>query len=166
MGLLDKILGRKLEPLATLEQAIERLQAGILIDLTTEYGSRLKLTPPSDAVVLANCVLSYATAMKPMGERAQQYYKSHSEFVHEQAAELASSSAAESLSYLYAAITILLAVRTRNPLSELATELGTRASELSIYIPNPHDICGSGDAVACVYAISDYASKLVSKPEP
>lgn len=161
MGLIDKILGRKPDPLITLEQAIERLQAGILINLTTEYGTRLKLTPPSDAVVLANCVLSYATVMTPMGERAQQYYKNHGEFVHKQAAELASSSVAKPLSYLYAAITILLAVRTRNPLSELASELGARATELSIYIPNTYDICGSGDAVECTYVISDYASKLV-----
>ena len=64
--------------------------------------------------------------------------------------------------YLYAAQTLLLAIELRDPFSARAQELGERATELSILIPNTYDICGSGDARECVRAISEYASRFVA----
>ena len=74
---------------------------------------------------------------------------------------------AEPLSYLYAAITLLLAIRTRNPFSELSSQLGARATELALYIPNTYDICGSGDAAECIQAINDFSvnyQRSLTKP--
>jgi len=157
MGLLSRILGRKPGPVTTLEEAIERLQIGITTNLITHYSTQLKLKP-TEAVLLANCVLSYAIAMDPIGEPAQQYQKKHSEFVRKQALELAAlADVAQPLSYLYAAITLLLAIRTRNPFSELSSQLGARATELSLYIPNTYDICGTGDAAGCIQEINDFS---------
>lgn len=142
-----------------LEDAIERLQIGITTNLILVYSTRLKLQPPGDTVLLANCVLSHATAMNPVGESAQQYEKTHADLVRNEALGLvALPEVAEALSYLYAAITLLLAIRTRDPFSELSAQLGTRATELSLYIPSTYDICGSGDAVECIQAIARFAA--------
>ncbi len=141
-----------------LEEAIERLQFSIVTDLVVDYSTRLRLGRPSEAPILANCVLSYATAMNPVGDPAKEYYKKHAELVRKRALELAElPRVAESLSYLYAAITLLLAIRTRNPFSELCIQLGARATELSLYVPNTFDICGSGDALECIKGIAAFA---------
>jgi hypothetical protein len=63
----------------------------------------------------------------------------------------------EALSYLYAAITLLLAIRTRDPFSELSAQLGARATELSLNILSTYDICGSGDAIECIQEIAAFA---------
>lgn len=158
MGLLSRLFGRRPTPVTILEDAIERLQIGIATNLMLDYSTRLKLQPPGDAVLLANCVLSYATAMNPVGESAQQYGKTHADLVRNEALGLvALAKVAEALSYLYAAITLLLAIRTRDPFSESSAQLGARATELSLHIPNTYDICGSGDAVECIQAIATFA---------
>lgn len=141
-----------------LEEAIERLQIGIAMNLAMEYGSRLQPGLPNEGILLANCVLSYATAMSPIGEPAQHFEKSHSDLVRRQALELEElAEPAQALSYLYAAITLLLAIRTRDPYSEQANQLGDRAAELSLAIPSTYDISGSGDAAKCIQAISAFA---------
>lgn len=155
------------ETVTMLEEAIERLQIGIVMQLTLEYSGRLRLVPPAEAVTLASCVLSYATAMDPIGEQALQYQRKHGELVRTQAQQLAAfDDVAEALSHLYAAITLLLAIRTRNPFSELSSQLGARATELSLCIPSTYDICGSGDAVECIQAIAtfsmDYRRRLTT----
>ena len=157
------------ETVTMLEEAIERLQIGIVMQLTLEYGSRIRLVPPAEAVTLANCVLSYATAMDPIGEHALHYEKQHTELIRTHAHNLAASDdVAKALSYLYAAITLLLVIRTPSPFSELSARLGARASELSLYIPSTYDLCGSGDAVACIHAIAafsaDYRQRLTGTP--
>lgn len=158
MGLLSRLFGLRPEPVRMLEEAIERLQIGITTNLILDYSTRLNLQPPGDAVLLASCVLSHATAMSPVGESAQQYWKMHAEQVRKEAIGLvALAEVAEALSYLYAAITLLLAIRTRDPFSELSAQLGARATELSLYIPSTYDICGSGDAVECIRAIAAFA---------
>jgi hypothetical protein len=65
---------------------------------------------------------------------------------------------AEACSYLYAAQTIYLAYLSHNPLSDRAIELGNRATELSMHIPNTYDLCGSNDINQCVIAIAKYAA--------
>lgn len=158
MGLLSKLLGRRPEPVTMLEEAIERLQIGIASNLIADYTTRLKLQSPGDAVLLANCVLSHATVMKPLGEAAQQYEKKHAALVRKEALGLAAlAEVAEAFSYLYAATTLLLVIRTKDPFSELSAQLGARATELSLYIPSTYDICGSGDAVECIQAIATFA---------
>ncbi len=158
MGFLGRIFGHRPEPVAMLEEAIERLQFGIITSLIVDYGTRLKLSHPSEAALLANCVLSYATAMNPIGDLAKEYYKTHFDLVRKQALELAElTQINKSISYLYAAITLLLAIKTKNPFSELASQLCDRATELSLDIPNTFDICGSGDALECIKVIAAYA---------
>ena len=142
------------ETLTMLEEAIERLQIGIVMHLTLEYSGRFRLVPPPEALTLANCVLSYATAMAPIGEQALEYQRKHGELVRTQAHQLSAlEDVAKALSHLYAAITLLIAIRTRDPFSELSSQLASRATELSLYVPSTYDICGSGDAVECIQAI-------------
>lgn len=161
MGLFSKILGPHPEPAAILSEAIERLQAGILTNLTLLYGSRL---PPTEALLLANCVLNYAMRMEPLGAEAQSYQESHGDLGREEAMRLSSEpEVAEALSYLYAAITLHLAIRTGQPLSQQAFEVGQRATELSLYIPNTYDICGSGDALKCIQAIRTFAQDYLRR---
>ena len=158
MGILNRLFGQKPDPVEMLEGAIERIQIGIATNLIANYNKRLKLHPLSDTVLLADCVLSYAIAMNPDNESAQQYEKTHADLVRNEALGIvAIAEVAEALSYLYAAITLLLAIRTRDPLSESSAQLGARATELSLYIPNTNDICGSGDAVECIKVIAAFA---------
>lgn len=158
MGFLRKLFGRRPDIATVLEDAIERLQIGIATDLIADYTTRLKLQPPKDAVELASCVLTYATAMNPIGQSAQRYEETHVDLVRTEALRLVElPQVAEAFSYLYAAITILLAIRTGALVSKLSEQLGARATELALYIPNTYDICGSGDAVKCVQAITTFA---------
>ncbi len=169
MGFSRRVLGQDQEPVKILETAIERLQIGIAMNLAMEYGSRLRLDGPNEAMLLANCVLSYATVMSPIGEEAQNFAKSHSELVGTEALELEELAApSRAFSYLYAAMTLLLAIRTKDPYSELASQLGDRATELALEIPSTYDICGSGDAVKCIRAINafsvEYKKQLTTLP--
>ncbi len=66
---------------------------------------------------------------------------------------------AKALSYLYAAMTLHLAIRTGDPLSELGVRLADRTAELAIDIPSTHDICGHGDAVQCIRVIGTLAAQ-------
>jgi hypothetical protein len=123
MGFLRRLFGPEPEPVRMFEEAIERLQIGIAVNLAMEYGSRLRLGAPNEAILLANCVLSYATAMRPIGENAQNFEQSHSELVRRKAFELEElAELAETFSYLYAAITLLLAIQTHDPYSEQAKQ--------------------------------------------
>ena len=159
MGLLSKLFGRAQDPVRMLEDAIERLQIVIVANLVVDYSVRLKLQPPGDAALLANCVLSHATAMNPVGEAAAAYGRTHSDLIRDEALRLAAvADVVQAFSYLYAAITLLLAIRTRDPFSELAAALGARATELRLSIPNSYNICGSGDAVECIKAIAEFAA--------
>jgi hypothetical protein len=156
------------ETVAMLEEAIERLQIGIVIQLTLEYGGRLRSVPPNEAVTLANCVLRDAIKMNPVGEQALQYGKKHRDLVQSLAIRLLNlEEVAKAMSYLYAAMTSLLEIRTRDPFSESSRQLGTRATELSLHIPSPQDICGSGDANKCTEAIlafsMDYRRRLTAR---
>ena len=141
-----------------LEAAIERLQIGIALSLSTEYTVRFEPQSPGDALLLANCILSYATVMPPIGSRAKVYEATHRELIVEEAMRLSQlKEVAEPFSYLYAGVTLLLAIRTKNSFSELATQLCDRATELSLDIPNTYDLCGSADAVQCIQAIGNFS---------
>lgn len=155
MGLLS---GQKMELVPMLEEAIERLQIGISTYLIDDYSIRLKPQPPDDAVHLAECVLCYAMTINPINEPARLYERTHDNLIRKEAIELvANVEVSKALSYLYAAIILLLAIRTKDPLSELSAPVITRASELSFIIPGTYDICGSGDAAECIKAISAFA---------
>ncbi len=167
MAFLKRLFGREAEPARILEGAIERLQIGVAMNLAMEYGSRVGLEAPNEAMLLANCVLSYAIVMPPVGERAQEFESSHAEMIRKEALGLEGlAEPAQALSYLYAAITLLLAVRMRDPYSEQAAQLGDRATELGLDIPSTYDVCGSGDAAKCIQAINafsiDYKKRLTT----
>ncbi len=158
MAFWKRLFGRGPEPVRILEEAIERLQIGVVMDLAMEYGSRVRLEAPVEAMLLANCVLSYAIQMPPLGERAQEFERSHAEMIRKEALELEElAEPARAFSYLYAAIILLLAIRARDPYSEQASQLGDRATELGLDIPSTYDICGSGDAVKCIQAINAFS---------
>jgi hypothetical protein len=159
MGFFRNLFRKKPEPVTTLVEAIERLQVALLSNLTVDYSLRFQ---PTEALDLANCVLSYAMLVEPQGTEARHYYQSHWQLVRDEAARLSTNPhVANALSYLYAALTIHLAIQTRNPFSGAADQLGNRATELSIDIPNTYDICGTGDAIECVSAISTFAENYL-----
>src|SRR5256885_1641779 len=122
-------LFRPQQQLATaLVEAIEHLQMAILAKLTADYSSRF---PPTEALSLADCVLTYTILTDPLGDDAKQYYQAHRQLVCDEAAQLsAKANVAEAFSYLLAALTIHIAIQTRNPLSEPAAQLCNRATEL------------------------------------
>jgi hypothetical protein len=161
MGLFSSFLRPRRQPAAILTEGIERLQMGTLTNLTALYSSRL---PASEALLLANCVLTYAMRVEPLGPKAQSYKKSHQDLVDKEAAQLSNNvEVAQALSYLYAALTIHFAIQTGDPLSKPAIQLGERATELSLYIPNTYDICGSGDALKCVEAVGIAAQNYMNQ---
>jgi hypothetical protein len=157
MSFLGNLFRPRPERATTLTEPIELLQMAILTKLTVHYSSRFS---PTEALVLANCVLTYAMLVEPQGADAQKYCESHEELVRDQAAQLSTNvEVAEAFSYLYAALTIHVAILTKNPFSEPAARLCDRATELSLYIPNTYDICGSDNASECVQAIQTFAQK-------
>jgi hypothetical protein len=88
MRFLQRLFGGGPEPGALLEEAIERLQIGVAMNLAMEYGSRVRLEAPNEAVLLANCVLSYALVAPPIGEQALEFQGSHAELILKEALEL------------------------------------------------------------------------------
>ena len=149
----------KADPVAEVTHAVERLQAGILTNLTAAYSSRM---PPTDALPLAMCVLSYAMVVAPVGDNAKAFQANNPALIQAEALKLSDNeSVRTALSYLYASLTILIAIRTRSQLADAAIHLGNRATELSIYIPNTYDICGSDDAITCIAALCTYANNYV-----
>lgn len=96
----------------------------------------------------------------PISAEVSRFAGAHSALVSEEALKLTDKpKVVHALSYLYAAKTIHLAILSRNPLSDEAQRLGSRATELGIDIPNTYDICGSGDAVECIRTIGKFAIK-------
>lgn len=161
MGFLRKLMGRAPRPEVILTEAIEHLQIGILTNLILQYRSR---PDPNEAVLLANCVLSHAILTTPTDLEAQEFQKKHSSLVSEQALMLAQNAEIhDALSHLYAAITLYLVIRTGSPVSEESNQLCARATELSIYLPNTFDICGSDDAIQCVNAIAKFADGYMQR---
>jgi hypothetical protein len=159
MGLFSHLFRRQPQPATDIVEAIERLQVALLSNLTIQYSSRF---PSTDALNLANCVLSYAMLVEPTGVDARQYNQSHSQLVRDEAAQLSTyAHVAKAFSYLYAALTIHIAIQTRSPFSEPTALLGTRATELSFDIPNAYDICGTDDFVECVSAIRTFAQNYM-----
>lgn len=155
------------DPVTDLREAIEHLQAGIVTNLTAEYSSRV---PPKEALTMAMCALSYAMAVDPIGEEAQAFHSQYPEVVLREASALADNGRVRpALSNLYAGLTILSAIQTRDPFSAAAAELGERATSLSVYIPNTYDICGSEDALQCIAALHSYAKQYLAEsfiPQP
>ena len=154
-------------PVDNLTDAIERLQNGIVTNLTAEYSIRV---PAPRALSMATCTLSYAMAIEPIGDEAQRFYAENAEVVLAEARALADNDrVSQALSYLYAGLTLLIAIKTQNPFSEAAVQLGERATSLAIYVPNTDDICGSGDAVSCIAALHSYAEAYLADsfvPQP
>jgi hypothetical protein len=98
-------------------------------------------------------------------EAAKTFLKEHEQAVQDESfCYNLGDRCAEIVSYLAAADTLLLAIETGSPMSKRATELGEHLSRLNFYIPNTHDICGSGDALECIRTINEYARKLTNEP--
>jgi hypothetical protein len=96
----------------------------------------------------------------PTSAEVATFSRAHPTLIHSELLRLSQNAdVADALSYLHAAKTLQLALVNRSPLSKEVTDIGARATELGIYIPNTYDICGSGDAIQCVAAISEFAAK-------
>lgn len=159
MGLFNRIFGGQSRELGLLVEAIERLQIGIVILLCLEYNKHNPRIKSGEELVLSSCVLSYATLMQPDREEVRQYFARYGSFVRSESLKLHTHpQLAEALSCLYAALTLFLVKKTGNPFA--ARDLATRASELSLYIPNTFDLCGTGSSTESIAAISRYAGKL------
>ena len=166
MGLLDRLFRRTASPATRLIDAITNLQIGIVTNLIIEYGSRL---PQFDAVSLAGAVLSEVVMEPPTSAEIATFSHAHSTLVRTELLRLGQNAGflrlrhnagvADALSYLYAAKTIQLALLNRSPLSKEVTDIGARATELGIYIPNTYDICGSADPNQCLIAIGEFADR-------
>ena len=160
MRWFGKASQRKVDPVSSLTESIERLQAGIVTNLTVAYSTT---TSPAESVLLATSVVSYAMAVEPPETNAARFSATNRDLVKAKSGELAGNeTVAQAASYLYAALTILIAIRSRDPLSEAAQTLGSRATELSIHVPNTYDICGSDDALECIAAIHSYSQTYLN----
>ena len=160
MGFFKNMFSPKLSPEQILVESIESLQLSLLCELMSHYNSRF----PADSHSLADCVLTHAMCVEPTGEDAKQYYLKQQKLVLSEASQIYSNPpVAEAFSYLYAALILNCAIKTHNPFSEPAALLSNRAPELSIDIPNTYDICGTGDALDCINAISAYSKAYRNK---
>jgi hypothetical protein len=141
--------------LQALTDAIERLQIGILQELTLRYSERF---PPSEALVLASCVLTHMLVLEPFSEEGVQYEAGHREVISYQAEQVSNlMGVSQAASYLYAGLTLLFAMKTADPFSLPASVLGNRATELGIPIANPIDMCGSLDAPRIIEALDSFS---------
>jgi hypothetical protein len=165
MGWMEK-LARTLKPappapIQLLEESMSRLRIGIFARLLRKYAP---VRGEEEGKFLSAALLNEALTEEPRNDQARKYLARNRSVVAQELMKLRDDAGlAEALSYLYAAQTLYLACATRSPLSERAQALGERATELGIYIPNTYDLCGSGDANACVLAIVEYARRFFSE---
>jgi hypothetical protein len=146
-------------PTSLLDESITQLRVGVFSRLLKKY---TPIFGEAQGKFLCAAILNEALLEDPGNNEAKKYLARNQDLVKSESLNLhTDTDLAEGLSYLYAAQTLYLAFATRNPFSERAAELGQRAADLSIYIPNTYDICGSGDANACILAISHYAISFV-----
>jgi hypothetical protein len=126
------------------------------------YGSRLKLESAGDEASLASCVLAHATAMPPFGDSAQKYQENHTELIQKEAMSLCEfPDIARAFSYLFAATSFLIAIKTRSPFSELTAQLGARATELHLHIPNTYELCGNDNPRDCIKEIAAFSDRYL-----
>jgi hypothetical protein len=159
MGLRDRIRNAfKPAPVKVLEASIEKLRLGIFARLwkkyTAEYGDQSKF--------LSVAILNEAILETPSNAEAEMYLAANRALIATEAMKVhLDAELAEGLSYLYAAQILYSVWVTRSPLPDQSTKLAEKATELELYIPNTHDICGSSDANDCILAISQYAAKFL-----
>ena len=109
---------------AQLVDAIERLQMGIFTNLLLVYSQRL---PHQEALVLADCVLSHALLVPPIGDEARRYSESHEQVVQREAKQLVElPDVAEALSYGYKAPRQKRALEPRQRNSEILADLSSQ----------------------------------------
>lgn len=138
-----------------LTNAIEQLQSAMLVDLTVHYSKR---DQPSDALLLANCVLTHIMCIEPFGEDGLNFKGQNVDLVVNEACRVPSiERVGTAASYLYAALTLLIAMRTGNPFSEAAMILGERATALGIPIAHPQEISDGNDAFELIDGLSKFA---------
>jgi len=160
MGFFKNLFPPKLSPEQLLVESIESLQISLSFALMTQYESRFA----ADSPLLANCVLTYAMYIDPMGEEARQYFRKQQQLVLSEASKISSNPLfSEAFSYLYAALVLNIVFKTRSPFSEPAAILSNRAAELDFTIPTTYDICGTGDALDCINAINAYSKAFKNK---
>jgi hypothetical protein len=142
-----------------LDESIAKLRVGVLGRLLKKY---IQTFGEAQGKFLCAAILNEALLEDSGSNEAKRYLVRHQDLVKSESLKLhADTELAEGLSYLYAAQTLYLAIATGNPFSERSAELGQQATDLSIYIPNAYDICGTGDANDCILAISRYATNFV-----
>jgi hypothetical protein len=134
---------QKREALASLENSYLMIKVGIFAQLCVKY---LPIYGKEQANFLAVAVTNEALLLAPANRDAETYLRKNRANITAEAMKLSlDPTMAKAFSYLYAVRTIYLTYATGSPSSRPVLELGKRATELSIYIPNTYDICGSGD---------------------
>jgi hypothetical protein len=162
MGLLSKIFGSsKNQSIKLLEASIALLGLGIFSKLSKKY---VPLHGKQKGEFLSTAIINGALLETPGNKEAEIFLQNNSPLVTQETLQLKSDpDIASALSYLYAAQTLFLVFETKEILSARSLELGKKASDLSIYIPNTFDICGSDDAIQCIQAIWEYAKTFMDK---
>lgn len=160
MSFINKLFGKS-KPVfeKLLDGSIEKIRLGIFARLYSKYAIEFG---ENEAKFLAAAILNCVVMEEPGNDEAQRYYENKASLITTEAMKLYENEAlAEACSYLYAAQTIYIAYLSHNPLSDRANQLGNRATELSIYIPNTYDLCGTNDINQCVNAIAKYATEFL-----
>jgi hypothetical protein len=162
MGFFKNLFCRPSEASVIIDDANERLQLALIINLERQYWARF---PPTDALHLANCVLDYATLIQEASAHSRQYYQSHQQLVRDEAAQLwTNTELAEAFSYLYATLNLKIYYQsTRQKYSELSPYLIARATELNFDLPEQIKHLNFVD---CVNAISAFAQDYLEKWSP
>ncbi len=162
MGILAKIFGgSKKQTIELLEASITQLRVGLFSRLSKNY---YPIYGKQKGEFLSAALLNNVLLKKPGNKDGEHFYLNNVVLIEEELKKLSSDTViAEALSYLYAAQTLYLVFITKDPFSKGAQEFGEQATNLSIYIPNTYDICGSDNVQECVLEIMKYSSKFIDE---
>jgi len=165
MGLLSKLFGSgKPDFYPVLENGVKMLRLGIFGRLSQEF---TRGHGEQKAALLAVAVLESALVETPVStEQATAFRLGNAKLIEREAERLHQDPAiAQALSYLYAALIINASIMERLPITARGSQLSERATQLQLDIPNTYDICGTGNARDCVFAVAQFAEQFVNSLE-
>ena len=147
------------ESLTLLETGYSNLKLGVFARLVKKFDP---VHGAKRASLLAVAVIHEALVVEPANTDGEFFRANNSALISSEALRLSSDDQlAEAFSYLYAARSFQLIQATGSLISGQSAALLNQATELSLYVPNTYDLCGSDDFHACVRAICEYASRFM-----